>query len=205
MCFFSTSNTLPVISDWYWSDWREPKRSASVGYWVTYETSTFDLTRAWSWPWISRRKSEIAISQELYLLLIWNEMLASQMDKGWLCDLVLIMINQFNQYMYQNLIERKKTSSMEWKNCFVWKIINFCYDNSTPVAGSYRSSVVRVTGDLHSCGINRLNVEGGIRSLSIIHFLIQCSSPGTHFTKTVWAHNRNLLKIIVALIVIPVM
>ena len=69
-------------------------------------------------------------------------MLASQMDNGWLCDLVLIMINQFNQYMYQNLIERKKTSSMEWKNCFVWKIINFCYDNFTPVAGSYRSSVV---------------------------------------------------------------
>ena len=63
------------------------KGSASVGYWVQYETLTFDLTHDLDLGCF-KVKFEIALSQEFLVWLMSNENLVSLYDTGpivWPC------------------------------------------------------------------------------------------------------------------------
>ena len=55
------------------------KEHASVGYWVNYMTSTFDLSHDLDLDF-SRLNFKITVCQDLLFWLIWNEKISNKLD-----------------------------------------------------------------------------------------------------------------------------
>ena len=92
-CVFARSNTIGHISGMVGPIDVKWNVGASVGYWVNYVTSTFDLTHDLD-IWFFKVKFQNSCILGIVIWLMWNKKKANQLDTGltvWSCPLTTPM------------------------------------------------------------------------------------------------------------------